>query len=58
MPGGFSHMLRGVLRPLVKAMIAKGVTAPAVYRLLKEVFVEVAKLGSFVHVVTDGALSA
>lgn len=42
MPGGFSHMLRGVLRPLVKAMIAKGVTAPAVYRLLKEVFVEVA----------------
>lgn len=37
-----SRALRGVLRPLVRAMIARGVTAPAVYRLLKEVFVEVA----------------
>ena len=37
-----ARALKGVLRPLVRAMIARGVTAPAVYRLLKEVFVEVA----------------
>ncbi|MEL6217142.1 MAG: DUF6502 family protein [Pseudomonadota bacterium] len=42
-PGSpFLRVLRGLLRPLVKAMIAQGVTAPAVYRLLKEVYVEVA----------------
>lgn len=38
----FLRVLRGLLRPLVKAMIAQGVTAPAVYRLLKEIYVEVA----------------
>ena len=37
-----SRALRSVLRPLVRAMIARGLTAPAVYRMLKEVFVEVA----------------
>ncbi len=39
----FLRVLRGLLRPLVKAMIAQGVTVPAVYRLLKEVYVEVAE---------------
>lgn len=34
--------LRGLLRPLVRLMIARGVTAPALYRLLKSVYVEVA----------------
>ncbi|MGF1502726.1 MAG: DUF6502 family protein [Paracoccaceae bacterium] len=38
----FLRVLRGLLRPLVKAMIARGVTAPAVYRLLKEIYVDVA----------------
>lgn len=39
----FARVLKGLMRPLVKAMIAHGLTAPAVYRLLKEVFVEVAE---------------
>ncbi len=39
----FLRVLRGLLRPLVKAMIAQGVAVPAVYRLLKEVYVEVAE---------------
>lgn len=39
----FARVLKALLRPLVKAMIAQGVTAPAVYRLLKEVYVEVAE---------------
>jgi hypothetical protein len=39
----FLRVLRGLLRPLVKAMIAQGVTAPAVYRMLKELYVEVAE---------------
>ncbi len=39
----FLRVLRGLLRPLVKAMIAQGVTVPAVYRLLKELYVEVAE---------------
>jgi hypothetical protein len=39
----FATVLKGLLRPLVKAMIAHGLTAPAVYRTLKEVFVEVAE---------------
>ncbi len=36
------RVLRGLLRPLVRLMIARGVTAPAFYRLLKSVYVEVA----------------
>lgn len=39
----FMRVLRGVLRPLVRALITKGVTAPALYRLLKRVYVEVAE---------------
>ncbi|MEM6579108.1 MAG: DUF6502 family protein [Pseudomonadota bacterium] len=36
------RILRGLLRPLVRLMIARGVTAPSLYRLLKSVYVEVA----------------
>ena len=39
----FARALRGLLRPLVRAMIARGVTAPAFYRMLKRVYVEVAE---------------
>lgn len=35
--------LKVVLRPLVRVMIARGLTAPLLYRLLKEVYVEVAE---------------
>ncbi|MEM9796420.1 MAG: DUF6502 family protein [Pseudomonadota bacterium] len=36
------QVLRGLLRPLVRTLIARGITAPAFYRLLKSVYVEVA----------------
>ncbi|MEL6574455.1 MAG: DUF6502 family protein [Pseudomonadota bacterium] len=39
----FAKVLKGLLRPLVKALIAHGVTVPAVYRILKELYVEVAE---------------
>lgn len=39
----FSRVLRGLLRPLVRTMIARGLTAPVIYSLLKRVFVEVAQ---------------
>lgn len=39
----FLRVLRGLLRPLVRTMIARGLTAPVVYSLLKRVFVEVAE---------------
>ena len=35
--------LKRLLRPLVRALIAKGVTAPALYGVLKQVYVEVAR---------------
>ena len=38
----FLHALRGLIRPLVRALISHGITAPAFYRLLKSVYVEVA----------------
>lgn len=38
----FERALRGILRPLVRALIAQGVTAPALYRVLKQTYVEVA----------------
>ncbi len=41
--GVFGKVIRGLLRPLVRAMIAQGVTAPALYRTLKRVYVEVAE---------------
>lgn len=39
----FLRVLRGLLRPLVRTMIARGLTAPVVYSLLKRVYVEVAE---------------
>ncbi|MEL6586443.1 MAG: DUF6502 family protein [Pseudomonadota bacterium] len=39
----FLRVLRGLIRPLVRTLIARGVTAPAFYRLLKSVYVEVAR---------------
>jgi hypothetical protein len=36
------RVLSGLVRPLVRILIAQGVTAPAFYRLLKRVYVEVA----------------
>ncbi|MEM0950161.1 MAG: DUF6502 family protein [Pseudomonadota bacterium] len=36
------RVLRGLIRPLVRTLIARGITAPAFYRLLKRVYVEVA----------------
>lgn len=39
----FLRVLRGLLRPLVRAMIARGLTAQVVYGLLKRVYVEVAE---------------
>lgn len=39
----FVRVLRGLLRPLVRTMIARGLTAPVVYALLKRVYVEVAQ---------------
>ena len=39
----FARILRGVLRPLVRLLIAHGITAPAFYRLLKRIYVEVAE---------------
>ena len=38
----FARVLRGILRPLVRALIARGMTAPAFYRLTKQVYVEIA----------------
>lgn len=39
----FVRVLKGLLRPLVRTMIARGLTAPVIYGLLKRVFVEVAE---------------
>lgn len=45
LPGGglFHRVLGGLLRPLIRALIAQGVTAPAFYRLVKRVYVDVAE---------------
>lgn len=39
----FLRALRGLLRPLVRTLISRGISAPAFYKLLKAVYVEVAK---------------
>ncbi|MEM8915034.1 MAG: DUF6502 family protein [Pseudomonadota bacterium] len=39
----FMSSIAGLLRPLVRALIAQGVTAPALYRLIKRTYVEVAE---------------
>lgn len=38
----FLSVLKGLMRPLVRTLIARGVTAPAFYKLLKTVYVDVA----------------
>lgn len=38
----FLKVVRGLMRPLVRTLIARGVTAPAFYKLLKAVYVDVA----------------
>ena len=42
-PSALSRALDGVLRPLVRVLIAQGLTAPALYRRLKRIYVEVAE---------------
>jgi len=39
----FSSILKRLLRPLVRALISSGVTAPAFYQIVKSVYVEVAE---------------
>ncbi|WP_299679240.1 DUF6502 family protein [uncultured Roseobacter sp.] len=38
----FERAVRRILRPLVRALIAQGVSAPALYRIVKQTYVEVA----------------
>ncbi len=38
----FLKVLKGLLRPLVRALISQGVTAPVFYRLVKQTYVDVA----------------
>ena len=40
--GQFARALRGILRPLVRALITQNVTAAAFYRFVKQTYVEVA----------------
>ncbi|MEM8773685.1 MAG: DUF6502 family protein [Pseudomonadota bacterium] len=40
--GEMLQVLKGLLRPLVRLLISRGVSAPALYRVLKSVYVEVA----------------
>lgn len=42
-PTAFGRVIRGLLRPLVRAMIAQGITAPVLYRMIKSLYVEVAE---------------
>ena len=39
----FIKVLKGLLRPLIRALIAQGVTAPAFYKLIKQTYVDVAE---------------
>lgn len=39
----FLRVLEALLRPLVRALISQGVTAPALYRLIKQTYVQVAE---------------
>ncbi len=39
----FLTIMKGLMRPLVRTLIARGVTAPAFFKLLKSVYVEVAR---------------
>ncbi|MEM9342074.1 MAG: DUF6502 family protein [Pseudomonadota bacterium] len=51
----FERALRGILRPLVRALIAQGVAAPAFYRIVKRTYVEVAE--AELTTPTDSAIS-
>ncbi len=53
------RVLKGLLRPLVRALIAQGVTAPVFYRLVKQAYVDVAEseLDDGVNPVTDSRIS-
>lgn len=55
----FIRVLKGLLRPLVRALIAQGVTAPVFYRLVKQAYVDVAAsdLDSGKSTVTDSSIS-
>lgn len=39
----FGRVIQGLMRPLVRAMIAQGITAPALYRIIKRIYVDVAE---------------
>lgn len=39
----FGRVIEGLLRPLIRALIAQGVTAPALYQIIKKLYVEVAE---------------
>ncbi|MEM8793175.1 MAG: DUF6502 family protein [Pseudomonadota bacterium] len=39
----FGRVIEGLLRPLVRALISQGVTAPALYRIVKKLYVDVAE---------------
>lgn len=41
--GAWIGAAKRILRPLVKALIARGITAPSLYAILKELYVEVAE---------------
>jgi len=53
------RVLKGLLRPLVRALIAQGVTAPVFYRLVKQAYVDVAEteLDDGINPVTDSRIS-
>ncbi len=55
----FIRVLKGLLRPLVRALIAHGVTAPVFYRLVKQAYVDVAvqDLEDGRRTVTDSTIS-
>lgn len=39
----FGKVIQGLMRPLVRALIAQGITAPALYRIIKRLYVDVAE---------------
>ena len=55
----FVRVLKGLLRPLVRALISQGVTAPVFYRLVKQAYVDVAAedLAKSEDSVTDSRIS-
>ncbi|MEM7239348.1 MAG: DUF6502 family protein [Pseudomonadota bacterium] len=39
----FGKVIEGLMRPLVRALITQGITAPALYRIIKRLYVDVAE---------------